>query len=337
MTDWLELTRKLVECWGPCGHEQHVRRLIQAEISTLADECWIDGIGNLICRVGKEGPRVLIAAHMDEIGLMPLFQEQPSGYLRFTNIGGLFASTMIGNRVQFENGIIGVVGAHARSDGKNTRQYPPTNWDDYYVDISGMENEIEPGQPAVFWREMTTRGDHIIAKALDDRIGCLVAIETMRNLGGQSPNQCFFAFTVQEEVGLRGARAAGFATKPDICIALDVTAVGDTPGSVKMPMKLGGGAAIKLYDPGLIVPRAVSDWMLETARGEGIPHQPEVLPGGTTDAAAVQFLHSGVPSGVISIPTRHLHTTSETLQRGDVQAAVDLLTALLAAPATLAD
>ena len=330
-----ELTRKLVECWGPSGYEHRVRRLIQDEIAALADETWVDGIGNLICRVGNGGPRVLIAAHMDEIGLMPLFKEEVSGYLRFTNIGGLSASTLIGNRVQFEDGTIGVVGAHAQSNGKSTRQHPPGNWDDFFVDISGAVSEIRPGQPAVFSREMTTRGDYIIAKALDDRIGCLVAIETMRNLAWQTPNQCYFAFTVQEEVGLRGARTAGFATKPDIGIALDVTDTGDAPGSAKMPMKLGAGAAIKLYDPGLIVPRAISDWMLQTAADHDIPHQREVLPGGTTDAAAIQFSQAGVPSGVISIPTRHLHTTSETVHNGDVQASVALLTALLAAPATL--
>ena len=330
-----ELTRKLVECWGPCGYEHRIRRLIQDEIAALADETWVDGIGNLICRVGNEGPRVLVAAHMDEIGIMPLYKEEVSGYLRFTNIGGLSSSTLIGNRAQFEDGTIGVIGAHARSNGKSTDQHPPANWEDFFVDISGAESEIRPGQPAAFWREMTTRGDYIIAKALDDRIGCVVAIETMRNLARQTPNQCFFAFTVQEEVGLRGARAVGFATKPDIAIALDVTDTGDAPGSEKMSMKLGAGAAIKLYDPGLIVPRAISGWMLQTAADHDIAHQREVLPGGTTDAAAIQFSQSGVPSGVISIPTRHLHTTSETVHIDDVRASVALLTALLAAPATL--
>ena len=335
MTEWLELTRKLVECWGPCGYEHRVRRLIREEVADLADEIQVDGIGNLICRVGNDGPRVLIAAHMDEIGLMSLYQEEISGYLRFTPIGGLFPSTLLGNRAQFEDGTIGVIGAHHRSNGKSTRRTPPENWEEYFVDISGAGGEIRPGQPAVFWREMAVRGDCLIAKALDDRIGCLVAIETMRRLAGNTPNQCYFAFTVQEEVGLRGARAAAHTTRPDIAIALDVTASGDTPRGEKMPMKLGAGAAIKLYDPGLIVPRAVSDWMLQTAREHEIPHQREVLPGGTTDVAAIQSTGAGVPSGVISIPTRHLHTTSETVHSGDVSASIDLLTALLAAPARL--
>lgn len=331
-----ELIRKLVECWGPCGYEHQVRRLIREEVSNLADEIWVDGLGNLICRVGREGPRVLVAAHMDEIGIMALYREEVSGYLRFTNLGGLFQSTLIGNRVQFEDGTVGVVNAQER-DGKSIRQHPPSNLDDYYVDVSGAEQDFTPGQPAVFWREMATRGEFVIAKALDDRIGCTIAIETMRNLAQESPNQCFFAFTVQEEVGLRGARTAGFATEPDIAIALDVTDTGDTPGGAKMPMKLGGGAAIKLYDPGLIVPRSVSNWMLQTAAERGISHQREVLPGGTTDAAAIQVAHAGVPSGVISVPTRHLHTTSETVHLGDVQASIDLLTALLETPAVLRD
>jgi endoglucanase len=179
-------------------------------------------------------------------------------------------------------------------------------------------------------REMQVRGERIIAKSLDDRIGCVVAIETMRRLARQTPNELYFAFTVQEEVGLRGAKTAAQGVKPDIGIAIDVTGSGDQIRGYKMQVKLGGGAAIKVHDPGLIVPLAIKNWMIERAEADGIPYQLELLAGGTTDASAIQMADAGVPSGCISIPTRYLHTTSETVDIGDVEACIDLLTGLLA-------
>jgi endoglucanase len=164
----------------------------------------------------------------------------------------------------------------------------------------------------------------------------VVAIETMRRLNRQSPNEVYFAFTVQEEVGLRGARPAAYGIDPQIAIALDVTLSGDEIKSEKMAVRLGGGAAIKLHDGGLVVPPAVRDWMVTRAETDGIPHQLELLPGGgTTDAAGIQTARAGVPSGCISIPCRFVHTTSETVDIRDVEACVALLTGLLSNPATL--
>ena len=317
----IELTKRLVETWGPPGYEHRIRGLIREEVAELADEIWVDGLGNLICRIGTGGKKVLIAAHMDEIGLMANYQEPESGYLRFTGLGGLRNDTLNGNRVQFEDGTVGVI---AVQDGGKALS-------DFYVDVQadGNGNATPVGQPAGFMREMQVRGNRIIAKSLDDRIGCVVAIETMRRLKGQTPHEVYFAFTVQEEVGLRGAKTAAQGVHPDIGIAIDVTGSGDQIRGRKMLVRLGGGAAIKVHDPGLVVPVAIKNWMVARCETDGIPYQLELLSGGRTDASVIQLVDSGVPSGCISIPTRYLHTTSETVDIGDVRACIDLLSGLL--------
>ena len=196
----------------------------------------------------------------------------------------------------------------------------------------GNGNATPVGQPAAFTREMQRRGERIIAKSLDDRIGCVVAIEAMRRLNRTTPHEVYFAFTVQEEVGLRGAKTAAQGVHPDIGIALDVTGSGDQIRGRKMLVKLGGGAAIKVHDPGLVVPVAIKNWMIARCEADGIPYQLELLAGGRTDASVIQLVDSGVPSGCISIPTRYLHTTSETVDIGDVRACIDLLAGLLSNP-----
>ena len=321
------LTKKLVECWGPPGYEHRIRGLIHDEVRGLADEIWTDGLGNLICRVGSGGVKTLVAAHMDEIGLMANYQEPESGYLRFSSLGGLRNDTLNGNRVVFEDGTVGVIAVHT-GGGKSLG--------DFYIDVQdGNGSGARVGQPAGFMREMQLRGERIIAKSLDDRIGCVVAIEAMRKLDRTTPNECYFAFTVQEEVGLRGAKTAAQGVQPDIGIAIDVTGSGDQIRGRKMHIRLGDGAAIKVHDPGLVVPVAIKDWMIARCEADDIPYQLELLAGGTTDASAIQLAQSGVPSGCISIPTRYLHTTSETVDIGDVRACIDLLTGLLANPIEL--
>ncbi len=322
--DLLDLIRTLVETWGPPGYEHRIRGQIRAEAEDLADETWVDGLGNLICRVGDGEKKLLIAAHMDEIGLMANYQEPASGYLRFSPLGGLRRDTLNGNRVLFEDGAVGVIAA--QGDAKTL--------DDYYVDVQAGDgdNATAVGQPAGFMREMQLRGRRVIAKSLDNRIGCAIAIETMRRLRRRTPHTVYFAFTVQEEVGLRGAQTAAQGVRPDIGIAIDVTASGDQIRGSKMQVALGSGAAIKAHDPGLVVPPAIKNWMVARCEADGIPYQLELLAGGRTDASVIQLTDSGVPSGCVSIPTRYLHTTSETVDLGDVRACVDLLTGLLSNP-----
>ncbi len=328
----IELVKKLTETWGPSGYEYRVRQIIQEEVKDLADEITVDPLGNLICRVGKGGKKIMVAAHMDEIGVMAMYTEKHSGYLRFSPLGGLIHTTLRGNRVQFEDGTIGVIGVHGNG-GDSAKKVP--NLDDFYIDADdGDGRSVAAGQPATFWRTMEERGQRLIAKAMDDRIGCVVAIEAMRKLNKKTENEVYFVFTVQEEVGLRGARTAGYGVDPDVAIALDVTRTGDELKNAKMAVVLGGGAAIKVHDPGLVVPAAVVEWMVNRAEADGIAYQRELLMGGTTDSAAIQTARAGVPSGVISIPCRYVHTTSETVDKRDVQACIDLLAGLTAHPVT---
>jgi endoglucanase len=329
-----ELIKKLVEAWGPSGYEHRVREIIRAEAAPYADEITVDPLGSLICRVGKGGAKIMVAAHMDEIGVMTTFAEPKSGYLRFAAIGGLLNSSLLGNRVYFEDGTVGVIGLH---DYFGAGRTATPDLDAFFIDVNdGSGNgSVKPGSPAAFWRPMEQRGTRLVAKSMDDRIGCVVALEAMKRLNKQTPNEVYFVFTVQEEVGLRGARPAAYGVDPDIGIALDVTSTGDMAKNAKMDVKLGGGAAIKLHDTGLVVPPAVRDWMVSRAEADGIPYQLELLTMGSTDAAGIQLARAGVPSGCISIPCRYVHTNSETVDTGDVEACVALLTGLLANEAAL--
>jgi endoglucanase len=329
-----DLIKRLVETWGPSGYEHRIRALIQEEVADLADEIRVDPLGNLICRVGSGGPKVMVAAHMDEIGMMVTYIEPESGYLRFANVGGLINSTLLGNRVRFENGTLGVIGV-PDSFGSGRTSVP--NLADFYIDVSTGDGEspVEVGSPAGMWREFEARGTRLIAKSMDDRIGCVVAIETMRKLNKSTPNEVYFVFSVQEEVGVRGATTAAYGINPDVGIALDVTGTGDQIKDIKMAVRLGEGTAIKIHDRGLVVPPAVVKWMVAQAEADGIPYQRELLTAGSTDASAIQLARAGVPSGCISIPCRFVHTTSETVDSRDVQACVDLLAGLLRNPVAL--
>ncbi|GAB4571929.1 MAG: M42 family metallopeptidase [Anaerolineae bacterium] len=328
----IETIKKLVEAWGPSGFEHHVRALIEAEVADLADEIRTDSVGNLICRMGSGGKRVMVAAHMDEIGLMLSYQDD-RGFFRFNPLGGVFPETLTGHRVLFENGVSGVIhreGAPSRSDLARLSEF--------FIDVQDGEGGtagVSIGDAGAFTRPFEQRGKRLIAKSMDDRIGCAVGIEAMRRLkaSDEIPNEVYFVFTVQEEVGLRGARPAAFGLEPDLGIALDVTSSADMPrAGTSVNVSLGKGTAIKVHDVGLIVPPAVKNWMIQTAEEKEIPYQLELLSLGSTDAAGISLSGSGVPSGCISVPCRYVHTTSETVDLGDVEASVDLLVALLSAP-----
>ncbi len=334
------LIQKLVEAWGPSGYEHHVRALIEDEVRELCDDIVVDNMGNLVCRVGEkteDNVRLMIAAHMDEIGLMVSHVDR-NGFLRFAQIGGLMRTSLMGNRVKFEDGTIGTISVHDQwgRDGKVPKL------DEYYIDVSldadgdGKQvGNIKVGDPAIMWETFSRRDNRLISKSMDDRIGCVVAIETMRKLKETgTPNEVVFVFTVQEEVGIRGARTSAYNVAPDVAIALDVTSASDVPTrpgtGMSSSVNLGSGAAIKIKDSGHLVPPLIRDLMVETAEAEDIPYQLEILVGGSTDGAAILVSRAGVPTGTISIPCRYVHSTSETVDIRDVQACIDLTTAIAA-------
>jgi endoglucanase len=327
------LIKKLVESYGPSGSEEQIREMIRAEIKGLADYVSVDPLGNLIAVIkkkSKSGKKVMLAAHMDEIGVM-VSHIDSKGFARFTNLGGVSPLTCIGGRVRFANGTVGVIGIEKR---ENTNGLPTL--DNLFIDVGATSAEdcpITVGDAAGFYRPFEEVGDRLVAKSMDDRIGCAILIETMRSLK-RTPHEVQFAFTVQEEVGTRGANTAGFGLEPEVAIAVDVTMTGDTPRG-RMSVSLGQGAAIKVRDGGMLSdPRVVA--LLEQRATEGkIANQREVLEGGTTDARAIQVTRAGVPAGCISIPCRHIHTPSEMVDLRDVQACVNLLTYTLERPIDL--
>lgn len=337
-----ELIKKLTEAWGPSGFEHQVRDLIREEVSSLADEVRVDALGNLICRIGDGPKRVMTAAHMDEIGLIVSHIDQ-QGYARFAPLGSLYPSALLGSRVRFENGTLGTV-SYDNYTAKRTQQ---PALDGFYLDIStgtAQENpaaintiaDIQVGDPAAFVGTMETRGSRIISKSLDNRIGCVVQIEAMRRIReAGTPHSVYFVFTVQEEVGSRGAQTSAYGIAPDLGIAIDVTPAGDQPKGWKTTIALGKGVAIKTREVGLIVPPQVKNLMVQRAQDAHIPYQLEVLSGGGTDGKSIQMAQSGVPTGVVSVPVRNVHSTTETIERADVEATIDLLTAILTQPFAL--
>lgn len=325
----IETIRKLVEAYGPSGYEDQIRDLILAEVKGLADEVTVDTLGSVIAwrRSNKEGAtRVMLSVHMDEIGVMVTHVDE-QGFLRFTNIGGLRAVTLIGNRVRFSDGTIGTIYA----EGSDL----PTSalaLDQLYIDVSdgGKQHPIKVGDAAGFAREMVVRGDRLVAKAMDDRIACAIQIEVMHQIKGKGiPNDVAFVFSVQEEVGLRGARTAAYAIDPDIGISVDVTRTGDTPKGLKMAVALGDGPAIKVKDAGMLAAPEVVALLEKAAKKAKVPCQREVLVRGTTDAMSMQLVRAGVRAGCLSIPCRYIHTTSETVDINDVENAVKVLLTLL--------
>lgn len=326
-----ELIGRLVESYGPSGAEEQVRSVIRAEVEPLVDDVTVDALGSLIAHVkgNGDGQRVLLDAHMDEIGAMVTYIDE-KGFARFTSIGGVSALTCIGSRVAFEDGTAGVIGIEQKRDDPDKAP----KLEQLYIDVGATNRDdcpVQIGDSAVFVRPFLAQGSRFISKAMDDRIGCAVLVEVLRRLEG-SPHDVYVVFAVQEEVGLRGARTSAYGIDPDLAIAVDVTLTGDTPESRPMAVKLGEGPAVKVKDRGMIAHPKVRGLLVERAEGADIPYQLEVLEGGTTDAAAVQLVRAGVPAGCLSIPCRYVHSPSEMVDAGDVENSVRLLLEVLQKP-----
>jgi endoglucanase len=331
-----ETIKKLVEAYGPSGHEDQVRTLIREEIEGLADEIRVDAMGNLIARkgeAGEDGLKVMLAAHMDEIGVMVSYIDE-KGFARFTNLGGLSSFTLIGGRVRFADGTVGVI--YIDQDMWEGQNKTPDK-KKMYIDTGATSREDVPvkvGDAAGFVRSMAQSGNRLIAKAMDNRVSCAVLVETLRRLE-RTPHAVYFVFSVQEEVGLVGARTSAYGIDPDLGLAVDVTDTGDTPEAVPMAVSLGQGPAIKVMDSGMLAHPAVKDLLIERAEAAEIPYQLEILRGGTTDALVIQIARAGVPAGCVSIPCRYIHTPSEMVDLDDLENAVKLLVEVLRQPIDL--
>lgn len=335
-----DLIKRLVEIPGPSGYESQIRNTVLEQIQTLAAEVRVDALGNLIARKGqlgtgarnhKETHKIMLAAHLDEIGLMVTHVDE-NGFARFTNLGFVRPQKLTGSRVRTLNGTIGVIGEEMTG---NLKENPTL--DQLYIDFGVSSRETCPvgiGDVACFERPFLDLGERLVSKAMDDRIGVAILIETIRNLT-DTPHEVYFVFTTQEEVGVRGAIPAAFGVDPDIGLAVDVTKTGDTPKSKLMDVKLGSGPAIKVRDPSMISDPRIVDWCVRSAEEAKLPYQYEILDRGGTDARAIQLTRVGVPAGCISIPCRYVHTPSEMVDVSDVQNTIQLLLQMLRYPVVL--
>ncbi len=324
-----ELIKELTETYGPSGREEAIRNVIREKIKPLVDEMEVDSLGNLIARKKGPGKKIMLAAHMDELGLMVTYVDK-DGFLRFSNVGGITPHVLLGERVVFANGTAGTIGCEKIDSWKDL------NFQKLYIDIGASdqkeaEEKVKIGDVAVYQRGFQDLGKRIISKALDDRVGCAVLIQVLKEL--ESPvNDLYFVFTVQEEVGVRGARTSAYRIKPDYGLAVDVTRTGDTPESETMAVSLGKGPTVKVKDTLIIVHPKIKKIMEEAAQKAGIPYQLEVLERGGTDSGAIHLSREGVPSGVMSIPCRYIHTPSEMVDYDDVVNGVKLLKSILEKP-----
>ena len=328
-----KLLEKLTQTSGVSGYEKEIRELIRKEIEPYADEIQVDVMGNLIVRKGKkteDGKRIMISAHMDEIGLMVSHVDE-HGFVYVAAIGGVNPLTCFGARVKFQNGTEGVVYAETKKMDK-----VPT-MAQLFVDVGASSPEncpVKTGDVAVFVRPFLDLGDRMVSKAMDDRIGCLVAIQALQAIK-KTPHELYFVFSTQEEVGLRGARTSAYSINPDMGIAIDVTMAADTPHCEPGNPTLGNGPCIKVRDGSLIAHPKVIQAMKEAAEEANVKTQMEVLRFAGTDASAIQMVHSGVPAGCLSIASRYIHSPSEMVDTQDVNDSIVLLTQLLSNPVSL--
>ncbi|MCX7921793.1 MAG: M42 family metallopeptidase [Clostridia bacterium] len=318
-----DLVKKLTGAFGVSGNEEEIRDVIAAEIRPKVDEIKVDALGNLIAVKKGTGKKIMLAAHMDEIGIMATYIDD-KGFIRFSNIGGISQYYALGQRVRFKNGTIGSVFYEEKLDDMKNLKLSKM-----YLDIGAKskdeaEKKVKIGDTACFVGEALMQGDMLVSKALDDRSGCAVLVKVIQNMP-LTENEVYFVFTVQEELGLRGAKTAAYQIKPDIAIAVDVTLTGDTPESNVMEVKCGFGPAIKIKDNSVISHPEVKRLLENSAKELNIPYQFEILEKGGTDAGAIHITAGGVPSGAISIPCRYVHSPVEMVNINDLENSVNLL------------
>jgi tetrahedral aminopeptidase len=337
-----ELIQKLVNAFGPTGFEDEVRTIIRDELSGLADEISVGKLGSLIAvkKGTGQGKKVMLVAHMDEIGLMVTHIDR-RGYARVTPLGTVFPLYAVGQRVRFADGRVGVLNADRRDDAAKV----PT-LDQLYIDLGAPDKESCPvnvGDVAAFQQQPVEAGERLIAKSLDDRLGCAMLIEMLRRLtlkgaGAKSTSHdVYCVFSVQEETTSVGARTAAYSLQPDVAIAVDMTSTGDTPKALPMAVELGQGPAIKVRDAGAIADPRVKRWMVQRAKTAKIPYQLEILRDASTDAGVIQSSRDGVPSGGVLVPCRHVHSPSEMVDMTDVENGVKLLVELVKKPIVMSD
>ena len=319
------LLKRLCDAFGVSGYEREVRETIKEEIKNLADEILVDDLGNIIALKkghGENKKRIMASAHMDEIGFQ-VIKIDDKGFIVVRALGGIPLVPTIMNRVVFRNGVQGIVSNSVDVDAvKNIKKL--------YIDIGAESKEeaekyVKIGDVASYVGEyVELKGNNVTSKALDDRAGCYILIEALRKMNNPY-NDVYCVFSVQEEVGLRGATVAANRVKPEIGIALDVTIGSDYPNAAVGSNKLGGGAAVKISDGSVICDEYLVDEMISCCEENEIKYQRDVIDGGGTDAGAINRSNYGVKATGISVPMRYVHGPNGFVNMLDVNASVELL------------
>ena len=321
----IEILRALNQAHGPSGDEGEIREKIAELARPFADELTIDTMGSLIVHKKGDGPRVMFAAHMDSIGFIVTHIEE-EGFLRVGRLGGVVPKEAAYSAVRFKNGVRGVFVPEEKAD------FGRLKLDECFLDIGAKDEAdakklVQVGDTCIYDQPLQVQRERVTSPYLDDRLACAVLLCALERIERPSCD-LYLAFTVQEEVGLRGAKTAAWQVEPEVGIAVDVTDVDDTPGSERCgTTRLGKGAAVKVMDSSIICHPEVVARLEELARREEIPFQRDIMRGGGTDAGAIHTTRLGVRTGGISIPCRYIHTPAETASLQDAAACVRLTVA----------
>lgn len=323
MHDLYETFLQIENIFGPSGREREVREEIENIAKPYADEIRTDVMGNLIVQKKGKGKKIMFCAHMDSVGLVATFIDE-KGFIRFGQIGGLFRGDLVNRQIRFQNGTKGLVSYEEKTPFKDL------TLENFFIDIGATsreeaEEKVKVGDFAVFHSATFLQDDVICGPYLDNRIGCSVLLQTLKQLP-ETDYDLYFVFSCQEEVGLRGAGSAAFQIAPDYAITIDVTDTGDLPErKYPMAVSVGKGPAIKIMDHSIICSDKVRDALYNAADELDLPIQQEIMEFGGTDTSAIQKSKNGVLSGAVSIPTRYIHSPGEMASLKDANDSVTLL------------
>lgn len=338
--DRMAMLREITNAPGVPGSERPVRDVIRKYLGDMA-EIELDGLGSIICRkVGAaERPRIMLAGHLDEIGFM-VTKITKEGFLKFQTLGGWWSQVMLAQRVVVQTrkgNVIGVIGSKPPHILTEDERKKTVEHKDMFIDVGAASEEearesfgIRPGDPVVPDSEFTPMANPklVMAKAWDNRVGCALFMDVIAGLQGIAhPNTLYGVGTVQEEVGLRGATTSAHVVDPDVGFALESGIAGDMPGvkETEAQEKLGGGPVILLYDASMIGHRKLRDFVADTAADIGVPVQYDAMARGGTDAGRIHVNRSGVPSLVIAVPARYVHSHASIINLDDYDNTVKLL------------
>ena len=329
------LLKKILEASGIAGYENEIAQIMYEEFKKITDEVEIDNLGNVIAKKGEGKIKIMLSAHMDEIGLL-VKNITKEGFLNFIKVGGIDDRILLGQRVIIKakkKDILGIIGAKPPHLQKEEEKNKPIKYEDMFIDIGAKSKEeaekmVEIGDAVIFQPNAgVLNNDLYYGKAVDDRVGCFALIKILERLNVEA--QVYAVATSQEEVGLKGAKTSAFKISPDYALVIDTNIAGDTPQMTEREstLKLGGGVGITIIEAsgrGLIVNEKMKNLLIETAKENNIKYQIAVIEGGMTDGAIIYMNKYGVSTGVLSIPTRYIHSPSAVFSINDLNCAVEL-------------